>query len=113
MIRRTSFASLFFVLALFASTSHAEGTGEPGDIGIFADPEGTLTSVEMTPWVAKNLYLVAVPGPEGLNAFEIGINLPPMMVTAWRVIPPAPSQTALGNNSWIVTLRYCEPPGQA
>ena len=34
MIRRTSFASLFFVLALIASTSHAEGTGEPGDIGI-------------------------------------------------------------------------------
>jgi hypothetical protein len=47
---------------------------QPGDVGLFADPAGTITTLNVTPGVATNLYLVIFDPPGGVFGWEASIN---------------------------------------
>lgn len=61
---------LLCVMPVWAQSS---GFPEPGDAGIFADPEGTVSTLRVEPFVAFDVYVVAFDLEGGLDAYEFSI----------------------------------------
>jgi hypothetical protein len=61
-------------IALVVSAGSAHAQAEPGDLGLFADAEGTQTTVSPTPGLPFDVYAVAFDVPGGLKAYELGIS---------------------------------------
>ena len=62
-------------IALVVSAGAAQAQQpEPGDLAMFADAEGTMTTLDVTPGVAFDVFAVAFDVPGGLKAYELGIS---------------------------------------
>ncbi len=98
--------------ALSAAPGSARAQAEPGDIGLFADPGGTLSAARIHPGQPVELYVVVFPPENGVRAFEVALRLPASVVANWTILPDYVSATPLGAQAWLVSLRNCVLPPQ-
>ena len=71
-MKKLATAALAIALAFSASTAMAQG--EPGDLGVFADPVELTTTLDVTPFVNQVLYVVAFDTPGDIKAYEFGLD---------------------------------------
>ena len=107
--RTTAVLVALCIVSLFAAHDALAGA-EPGDLGIFADPTGTRSEARIVVGEPLSVYIVAYPPPEGIRAFEVAVRAPIGVVLGWTVLPEHPSRTPLGQDAWLVSLRYCAVP---
>ncbi len=67
---RTLIVSILLLLA----SSVAVAQPAPGDLGVFADPEGTLTTDTVEPFVVGHFYIVTFDLPGGMLGYEFSYN---------------------------------------
>jgi hypothetical protein len=87
---------------------------EPGDLGVFFTPHPTsgagavLNGIEA--FEPFDVYVVSFNVPQGMEAYEFGLPLPPAgFVTGSRLLPAGSTDFGVGEDNWIVgTGRVCQ-----
>jgi hypothetical protein len=96
-------------IALVVSAGAAHAQAEPGDLGIFADAEGTQTTLDVNPFVDFSVYAVAFDLPD-FNAYELsvgGIGDLGLIVRDEFLFGPAPLNVGSGPQNYIVGTGAC------
>jgi hypothetical protein len=98
-------------IALVVSAGAAHAQPEPGDLGMFADAEGTQTTLSPTAGVSFDVYAVAFDVPGGLKAYELGISGVPeagLFQLGFSLFGPAPLNIGDGQQrNFIVGTGAC------
>ena len=97
--------------ALVALAAPAQAQ-EPGDLAMFADAEGTMTTLDVTPGVAFDVFAVAFDVPDGLKAYELGISgveALGLFQLGFELFGPAPYVGSAQDRNFIVGTGACIP----
>jgi len=94
-------------LVMAAGTASANPLAEAGDVGVFADAQGTATTLAVTPFVPTDLFIVAFDLPE-FNAYEVGVSglLEGASILGVELFGPAPLDFGSAGN-YIVGTGGC------
>jgi len=115
MLRHLSFSPLVLLVTLAllvsaSSTAPAQSI-QPGDVGVFADAAGSVTTADVTPGVPFNVYIVAGDLPD-FYAYEVGLDGIPVgaFVLSTTLYGPAPLNVGDPvTNNYIVGTGGCVP----
>ena len=103
---------LILALALLLASS---ATAQAGTIGIYADPEGTVSQVAVTPFVSGFLYVVADDFEDAFNAYEFsvqGLQAAGATVLGTTLFGPGPVNIGTFPD-YVVGSGGCLNPGRA
>lgn len=86
-MRRSSFLAVLLTLAVQAGPVGAQ-TAETGDLGVYFDPAGTLTSASVTAFVPFSYYVIATAPPGGVLAYEFKVEHDPRVTITETIVHP-------------------------
>ena len=92
-------------ITCFASLAVAQP--EPGDIGVFGDPAGTITTIDAVAFVPFNFYVVGFDQDGGYKGYEFEIQVSPTVTVLARVLNPPTALNVGSGDNFIVGTGGC------
>lgn len=95
-------------LALSASTAFAQA--EAGDVGIYADPAGSQSTIVPAPFTPFLIYVIGSDLPGDVAGYEFTVTIPdPTLLVIGTVLNPATAVNIGAGTNFIVGTGSCLP----
>lgn len=105
-MKTATLMAALLVLAAAVTPAHSQ---DPGDIGVFFDAAGTMTTGTITPFVNFDVYVVAFDTPGGIAGFEGSIQRDLSLILVSTVIAGCGPLNVGTPENWIVGTGCCLP----